>query len=148
MDITARIQTQLALQELNNRFCYHLDHGQIDALVALFTSDADYTHGSRRSSGRNEIRTFFLRRLERAARTTRHVQTGLIVELKNDRSAIGRSVCLTYAADAAPPAPMAEPFLIADYIDEYSCDEHGVWQIARRHIERVFVGASNTGPPA
>ena len=72
----------------------------------------------------------------------------LIVELKNDRSAIGRSVCLTYAADAAPPAPMAEPFLIADYIDEYSCDEHGVWQIARRHIERVFVGASNTGPPA
>ena len=147
MDNTERIQIQLALQELNNRFCYHLDRGQVDALIALFTVDADYTHGSRRLSGQQEIRAFFERHAA-APRTTRHMQTGLIIELKNARLALGRSVCLTFAAEASPPIKPADPFLVADYVDEYHCDEHGAWRIARRHIDRVFAGEANAGPIA
>ena len=49
------LETRLALEALNTDFCHFLDHGDIDALVELFTEDAVYTHGSRRSSGRSEI---------------------------------------------------------------------------------------------
>jgi hypothetical protein len=39
---------RLAIEDLNSAFAYHLDHGDIDALVALFTVDALYTNGDRR----------------------------------------------------------------------------------------------------
>lgn len=146
MDTNDVIRIQLALQELNNRFCYHVDRGQVDPLVELFTAHADYTHGTRRLSGRDDIRAFFERRAAMASRVTRHLQTGLIIELKNPRLALGRSVCLTFAAEAEPPVQPADPWLVADYIDEYHCDENGVWRIARRHVERIFEGAANDGP--
>ena len=49
----------MALEELNTSFCFYLDHGHIDKLLALFTEDALYTHGKRRSVGRAEIATVF-----------------------------------------------------------------------------------------
>ena len=49
------LEIRLAVEELNASFAYHLDHGEIDALVDLFSVDARYTHGERRSEGRDEI---------------------------------------------------------------------------------------------
>ena len=132
------VAIRLAIEDLNAAFAHHLDHGDIDALVDLFTEDALYTHGARRSQGRDEIETLFRNRVAKGPRTSRHLYSGLRIEIESATDATGSSVCLSFAADGLPPLP-ARPFLVADFIDRYQCDD-GRWRFAERHIERVFVG--------
>ncbi|HEY5666710.1 MAG TPA: nuclear transport factor 2 family protein [Gammaproteobacteria bacterium] len=133
------IAIRLAIEELNAAFAHHLDHGDIDALVDLFTVDALYTHGARRSQGRDEIEALFRNRVAKGPRTSRHLYSGLRIAIESATEATGTSVCLSFAADGLPPLP-AKPFLVADFVDRYRRDEHGRWRFAERHIERVFVG--------
>lgn len=139
-------ETRFALESVNNDFCYFLDHNRVDELLDLFTEDAVYSHGSRRSSGRDEIRAVFDSRTSDNDRTARHMQTGLRVSLINEKEAKGESVCMTFAADALPPIDGVEPYLVADFIDEYRYCEDSKWRISKRHIERIFVAKNNPGP--
>ena len=133
---TTEIRTALA--DLNAAFAYHLDHGELEALVDLFSEDALYTHGERRSEGRQEIETLFRRRTAAGPRTSRHIYSGLRVEIDSHELARGSSVCLSFAADGLPPLP-ATPFLVADFIDVYILSADKKWRIRERHINRVFV---------
>lgn len=144
----SRLETRLALEELNSNFCFFLDHGHIDKLLELFTEDAHYSHGSRRSNGRAEIASVFTRRTEAGPRTARHLYSGLQIEILSPIQARGTSVCMTFAYDGLAPVVPAIPHLVADFIDEYECDSQGVWRISKRHIERIFVAENNTGPVA
>lgn len=132
-----RLGIRLALEDLNAAFAHHLDHGNIDELVALFTDDALYTHGPRISRGRAEIETVFRKREARGPRTSRHLLSGLRIAIDSPTSASGSSVCLSFAADGVPPLP-AKPFLVADFEDRYRLDADGSWRFAERHILRVF----------
>jgi ketosteroid isomerase-like protein len=134
-----RLEIRLALEELNSAFAYHLDHGDIEALVDLFTVDALYTNGDRRSQGRDEIESLFSNRVAKGPRTSRHLYSGLRIVIESKTSASGVSVCMSFAADGVPPLP-AKPFLVADFIDNYRLDSDGRWRIATRHIDPVFVG--------
>jgi len=134
-----------SLTDLNNDFCYFLDHGMIAELVDLFCEDATYTHGQRRSNGRQEVRQLFESRAAKN-RISRHLQSGLRIQVHDSAHAAGRSVCLTFGANAQPPVSPATPHLIADFIDEYKLCDDGRWRISRRHIERVFVAEDNQGP--
>jgi hypothetical protein len=134
----ATLAIRLALEDLNAAFTHHLDHGEIEALVALFTADAIYTHGARVSSGRAEIDALFRQRIAKGPRTTRHIYSGLRFAIESDHAASGTSVCLSFAADGMPPLP-ARPFLVADFVDRYRRDDDGCWRFAERHIHRVFV---------
>jgi len=60
--------------------------------------------------------------------------------------AAGQSVCLTFGANARPPVSPAEPYLVADFTDEYRRCSDGRWRIQKRHIERIFTAQSNKGP--
>lgn len=135
-----------AIEALNADFCYFLDGNMIEELVELFTEDAYYSHGLRRSSGRDEIRQLFADRAKAGVRTSRHMQTGLRITLLNPRQAQGKSVCLTFACDGPPPVSPATPFLVADFIDEYQYGMDGRWRIRKRHIERIFTASDNKGP--
>jgi ketosteroid isomerase-like protein len=130
---------RLAIEDLNAAFAYHLDHGDIDALCDVFTTDALYTHGERKSVGRAAIEALFRKRIAGGPRTSRHLYSGLRVAIESEREASGTSVCLSFAADGLPPLP-AKPFLVADFVDRYRLDDDGRWRISERHIERVFVG--------
>ena len=141
------VHTRLALAELNADFVYLLDHNKPEELAALFTEDALYTHGERRSVGRAAILELFNRRSAAGVRTVRHLQTGLRLQLKGPGQAFGQSVCTTFAADAAPPIRPAHPHLVADFDDEYR-NVNGRWLIAVRHIHRIFLADDNTGPVA
>lgn len=138
---TETLETRLALEALNTAFAHHLDHGEIDALVDLFTADALYTHGERVSRGRGEIGQLFRNRAAKGPRTSRHLLSGLRLSIESASAATGSSVCLSFAADGLPPLP-ARPFLVADFEDRYRCDEEGRWRFAERHIHRIFVGES------
>lgn len=142
----ARIETRLAIEDLNSDFCYFLDRNNIEQLVELFTPNASYSHGPRVSNGKDEIREIFIGRTDDRVRTSRHMQTGLRITLQSPTEAKGRSVCLTFAADDSPPICPATPFLVADFIDEYLLCDDGKWRIHKRHIERVFTAAENKGP--
>lgn len=145
LDDSTRHAIRVALEDLNAAFTYHLDHGEVDALVALFTEDAVYTHGPRCSNGRAEIAALLRRRSAAGPRTARHIYSGLRFTIESTRRATGTSVCLSFAADGLPPLP-ATPFLVADFEDVYACGDDGRWRFAARRIERIFVGPDNPGP--
>jgi ketosteroid isomerase-like protein len=145
MNDVDRLKIRLAIEDLNTAFCRHLDHNEIDQLVALFTEDALYTHGPRRSEGRAEIEDLFRRRTASGARTSRHLYSALTVEIEQPTRARGSSVCLTFGADGEPPLP-AVPLLVADFDDVYVADTDGRWRFAERHIRRVFEGPDSSGP--
>ena len=145
MDQTKVLLIERELIRLNADFCFFLDHGQADKLVNLFTKDAHYTHGSRSSKGRTEIRELFEQR-DRSVRTTRHLQSGLRLEIVDQTQASGVSVCATFAADALPPIEPAQPYLVADFIDTYQFCEDGLWRISKRQIERIFAARGNSNP--
>lgn len=142
----ALLETRLAIEELNSNFCFFLDHGHTDKLLELFTEDADYSHGSRRSVGRAEIARVFTRRTEAGPRTARHLYSGLQIEILSPTRARGTSVCMTFAYNGEAPVVPATPYLVADFIDEYQFDDDGNWRISKRHIERIFVAENNAGP--
>ena len=135
---TQQLEIRLALEDLNAAFAEHLDLNRIDALVDLFTADALYTNGPRESHGRAEIEQLFQKRQDLGPRTSRHICSGLRIEIVSEREATGRSVCLSFAADGLPPLP-ATPFLVGDFVDRYWRDDDGRWRFAERHIRRVFV---------
>ena len=141
-----RITARQAIEDLNNDFCHFLDSNMIEELVELFTEDANYSHGSRVSCGKTEIEALFTGRSVAGVRTSRHMQTGLRITLQDPDNATGKSVCLTFACDGPPPISPATPFLVADFIDEYSRCADGRWRIRKRHIERIFMASGNTGP--
>lgn len=141
-----RLETRLAIEDLNGDFCQYLDSNMIEELVDLFTEDARYSHGSRLSSGKEEIRKLFSERTATRVRTSRHMQTGLKITLHNSKEAEGKSVCLTFACDGPPPISPAVPFLVADFIDVYQHCADGRWRIKKRHIERIFTASDNKGP--
>jgi ketosteroid isomerase-like protein len=145
MDDLSLIKIRLALQDLNSAFTYHLDHGNVEELVDLFTADALYTHARRRSEGREEIRRLFVARAAEPVRTLRHIVSGLRLDIDSPTAARGTSVCLAFAHDGEAPAPHATPHLVADFEDVYRQCEDGKWRYAVRHIHRIFVAPDQAG---
>ncbi|HEU4617755.1 MAG TPA: nuclear transport factor 2 family protein [Gammaproteobacteria bacterium] len=141
-----RLEIRAALEDLNAAFTYCLDHDDIDGLVALFTEDALYTHGPRRSEGRAEIEALFRGRAAAGPRTARHLYSGLRLEIESRTHATGTSVCMTFAQNGVPPIEPAVPILVADFNDAYARGDDGRWRIRERHIVRIFVDRAETKP--
>ena len=141
-----RLQLRVALEDLNTAFCYHLDHNEVDALLALFVDDVYYTHGSRISRGKSELEEVFRGRSQTQTRTARHLYSGLKLEIESASHARGTCVCMTFAAYGEPPLSPAIPTLVADFVDRYVRGDDGKWRFAERHIHRIFVAPDNPGP--
>jgi hypothetical protein len=141
-----RIEICLALEDLNTAFCYHLDHDEVDALLALFVDDVYYTHGSRVSRGKSPLAKFFWSPSSTETRTARHLYSGLKITIESATRASGTSVCMTFGAYGEPPLSPAIPTLVADFVDEYVRGDDGRWRIKERHIHRIFVAPDNLGP--
>jgi ketosteroid isomerase-like protein len=140
------LEIRAALEDLNTEFTYCLDHDDIDGLVALFTEDALYTHGPRRSEGRTAIEALFRDRAAAGPRTARHLYSGLRLDIQSGTRAKGTSVCMTFAQSGVPPLAPAVPILVADFNDVYARGDDGRWRIRERHIVRIFVDHAETKP--
>ena len=135
------LSIRLAIEELNAAFAYHLDHNHVEPLVDLFTATAVYSHGERRTEGREALRALFIARTAAGVRTTRHLYSGLRIDIHDGRSALGQSVWMAFAANQAPPVGFCTPHLVADFIDRYVLGTDGRWRIEQRDIQRVFAAA-------
>jgi len=141
-----RLKIRVALEELNTAFCYHLDHGDVEALLELFADDVYYTHGTRVSNGKAELERVFRSRTAAAPRTSRHMYSGLKLDIESAQRARGTSVCMTFGQNGTPPLSPAIPTLVADFVDVYELGADARWRIRERHIHRIFVDPANTGP--
>lgn len=146
LDEIEKLKIRVALEDLNTAFCYHLDHNEVDALLALFADDVYYTHGSRVSRGKAELEKVFRSRSATEVRTARHMYSGLRLDIEGTKKARGTCVCMTFAAYGEPPLSPAIPILVADFVDAYERGADGKWRIKERHIHRIFVAPDNPGP--
>jgi hypothetical protein len=141
-----RLEIRVALEELNTAFCYHLDHNEVEKLLELFTDDVFYTHGPRRSNGKAELEQVFRSRTAKTPRTSRHMYSGLKLDIESATRARGTSVCMTFGQNGEPPLAPAIPILVADFDDLYERGTDGRWRLRERHIQRIFVDSQATAP--
>ena len=141
-----RLAIRVALEDLNTAFCYHLDHNEVEPLLDLFADDIYYTHGSRVSRSRAELEQVFRSRSTTQTRTSRHMYSGLKLEIESATRARGTSVCMTFGQYGEPPLSPAVPTLVADFVDAYVRGADGRWRFQERQIHRIFVAPDNTGP--
>jgi hypothetical protein len=146
LDELERLKIRVALEDLNTAFCYHLDHNEVDALLELFVDDVYYTHGSRVSRGKGELERVLRSRSAAQVRTSRHMYSGLKLDIESATQARGTSVSLTFGQYGEPPLSPAIPILVADFVDAYVRGEDGKWRFRERHIHRIFVDPANAGP--
>jgi hypothetical protein len=103
-------------------WAWHLDHGDYDAVVELFTEDALFITGSVELRGRPAIRNRYTERV--VARSTRHIYSGLRIKpvpgyFHSVPGPSGRYIEVPSAVRAAGPtrrrlARQADPTLAAE----------------------------------
>lgn len=132
------------IDEVLADWAWHLDHGDFDALVALFTRDALLITGGVELRGRAAIRNRYTERT--VVRSTRHTYSGL--RLSPDGGAPGpsgrparvrvRSTWVNFAANAPVPVDDVGVYLVADFDDVLAWCADGRWRISERRIIPVF----------
>jgi hypothetical protein len=141
-----KLEIRVAIEDLNSAFCYHLDHNEVEPLLELFTDDVYYTHGPRKTNGKAELEQVFRGRTAKGPRTSRHMYSGLKVEIESATRARGTSVCMTFGQGGVPPLAPAVPILVADFEDVYLRGDDGRWRFRERHIHRIFVDSQQSAP--
>jgi ketosteroid isomerase-like protein len=156
-DIPAAISTALLRAEIDAvlaDWAWYLDHGDFDAVAALFTTDALFVTGAVELRGRAAIKNRYSER--GLARTTRHTYSGLRVSpvagdpgtdpgTDPSTGADGRparvrarSTWVNFAVNAPAPVDDVGVYLVADFEDELTWCEDDRWRISERRIVPVF----------
>ena len=129
---------RLAIEALNAKFAWLIDHRDGDGVADLFTEGGVYDLGGEQVfSGRKEIAHFYAARRAHGQRTARHVFTNLHVVLQSDDRAHCVSILTLYAHDGAPPFP-ANALLVADYEDVCLLSDDERWLYRSRTIVPAF----------
>jgi len=124
-------------------WAWHLDHGDYDAVVELFTEDALFITGAVELRGRTAIKNRYTERL--VVRSTRHTYSGLRVSAEagaaDDATPTRVRACSTwvnFAVNAPVPADDVGVYLVADFEDVLTWCPDGRWRISERRIAGVF----------
>jgi ketosteroid isomerase-like protein len=148
-NLPAAISTALLRAEIDAvlaDWAWHLDHGDYDALVELFTEDALFVTGAVELRGRPAIKNRYTERL--VVRSTRHTYSGLrVYPVAADSSAAAdgrpaqvsaRSTWVNFAVNAPAPADDVGVYLVADFDDVLTWCDDDQWRISSRRIIPVF----------
>ena len=148
-NLPAAISTALLRAEIDAvlaDWAWHLDHGDYDALVELFTEDALFVTGAVELRGRPAIKNRYTERL--VVRSTRHTYSGLrVYPVAADSSAAAdgrpaqvsaRSTWVNFAVNAPVPADDVGVYLVADFDDVLTWCDDDQWRISQRRIIPVF----------
>jgi 3-phenylpropionate/cinnamic acid dioxygenase small subunit len=118
-------------------WAWHVDHGEIDELVELFTEDARFEpQPGVELHGRPRIRQRYASRS--GPRTTRHVYSGLRLAVVGPVWVRATSTWVTYAANQPAPVPDATTYQVADFHDLFTRGMDRRWRICDRTIVSVF----------
>jgi hypothetical protein len=134
-------------------WAWHLDHGDYDAVAALFTEDALFITGSVELRGRAAIKRRYAERV--VARSTRHMYSGLRVSEDGGDSdpdsspgsspsagwpsrVRAHSTWVNYAVNEPAPVDDVGVYLVADFDDVLTWCGDERWRISERRIIPVF----------
>jgi hypothetical protein len=134
-------------------WAWHLDHGEYDELVELFTQDALFISGAAEMRGRAAIKNRYLERT--VVRTTRHLYSGLRITgiqggtdhgpgteiapgIYRPAKIRAHSTWINYAVNAPAPADDAGVYLVADFDDVLTWCADNRWRISERRIIPVL----------
>lgn len=132
----ARIEAQLAIQQLPPRYAVAVDSRNLDALVALFAPDVDC---GRRGKGREALKQFYEPTLRNFYRC-HHQICGHVIELIDEDHAKGTTYCRAEHEDLDRWYVMA-----ICYFDEYQ--RYGDQWLFTRRREQHWFSADETERP-
>ncbi|MGV9710952.1 nuclear transport factor 2 family protein [Gordonia sp. NPDC003424] len=87
LDRLTRLEDLEAIRSLDARYCRHLDDGNWDALMDLFTDDGEFD-GLAHPRGKAEMREFFAGLADTGLTSFWHFITNLDIELGDDRAVV------------------------------------------------------------
>jgi SnoaL-like domain len=124
-------------------WAWHLDHGDYDAVIELFTEDALFVTGAVELRGRSAIKNRYTERQH--VRTTRHTYSGLRMSPDGSAADGGRpatvracSTWVNFAANAPAPVDDVGVYLVADFDDVLTWCADDRWRISARRIIPVL----------
>ncbi|NKC01083.1 MAG: hypothetical protein GKR90_21670 [Pseudomonadales bacterium] len=132
-------EVQHACTELSIAYARHVDFGEYDRFVDLFTEDAKLSLGFE-IVGREKIRRSMSKRSPELR--SRHVMTNTFVDVLSETSAKGISYLTLYRHTGpesleSDPVSFQTPAAVGHYADEYRLTDDG-WKIAERRLELAF----------
>ena len=143
MDVLADALLRTEIDAVLADWAWHLDHGDYDAVVELFTQDALFITGAVELRGRPAIKNRYTERL--VVRSTRHTYSGLRVsplagDADNGRPSSVRaySTWVNFAVNAPVPVDDVGVYLVADFHDVLAWCDDARWRISERRIIPVF----------
>jgi hypothetical protein len=137
------IEDRLAIEQqctrLSYAFAYHIDHGEFEEMIALFTEDGVFDRAGLVHRGHDELREGMR---ERPPITTRHVMTNFYFDTVGPDVATGTVYVMTYHAHGSYSGEAmvygTEHGRLMELRDEYRLTVDG-WRIASRIGTPIFV---------
>jgi len=121
------------------KYWYEVDlNGGVGVSMA-YTEDGVFRGSAKPLVGRAAIQHFYDWRLEKGARTSRHLVTNFHAEFQDDANATSYCIMTLFAADGTPVRPSTPPLLISDQIDRWVKGADGTWLVADRNFVAIFV---------
>jgi uncharacterized protein (TIGR02246 family) len=122
-------------------YWYRVDHEGGAGVSEMFVEDGVFHAGPGDPLvGREAIGAFYAWRLERGARTSRHIITNFHVAFDGGRTARTTCVMLLYGTDGTPPHKGTGAAMIADMVDDCVKGDDGLWRYARRNFVPLYMG--------
>jgi len=96
-----RLEDLEAIRRLDAQYCRHLDDGNWDALMDLFTDDGEFD-GLSHPRGKAEMRSFFAGLADGGLTSFWHFITNLEIDLDGDRATVRSFLWQPCVTDGAP----------------------------------------------
>lgn len=142
MDPIDRLLVEAQCTQLCYRFAHHLDSGESDSMIGLFTADGVFDRVGQLLRGRDEMRAAFAERP--TGITSRHVVTNVhFIEVASDRAEAHVYNLSFHAVGEERDGPLAyatQNARFLDFHDAYALTDDG-WRFASRSARVVFVPA-------
>jgi hypothetical protein len=144
-----RALATLVLQQNAVEYWYRVDLKGGEGAADMFAQDGVFVVGPGEPLvGRKAVDEFYRWRVDRGARTSRHVITNFRAEFSDVRHAETICTMFVFADDGEPVHPSAPPIFIGDQIDRCVKEDDGVWRYAHRTFTPLFMGGvAPTVPP-
>ncbi|APE11352.1 nuclear transport factor 2 family protein [Rhodococcus pyridinivorans] len=101
LDRITRLEDLEAIRKLDAQYCRHLDDGNRDALMELFTDDGEFD-GLSHPQGKEEMRTFFAGLADGGLTSFWHFITNLEIDLDGDRATVRSFLWQPCVTDGTP----------------------------------------------
>jgi len=136
-DRVARLEDLEAIRTLDARYCRHLDDGNWDALMGLFTEDGAFD-GLSHPQGRDEMRAFFAGLADGGLTSFWHFITNLDIELDGDHATVRSFLWQPCVTDGTPAIAAGR------YTDEV-VKVDGRWLYRVKQVRFHFFGPLEAG---